>query len=152
MKQLVGPYRPCKPSLFTAGPCPAPLEGMKLILPRLAIWGALPPTNAKSAKCLVGILSSPLHAGLRGDTVTVHAAPKRKLLRHYRLVLTWWLSGKKLNPPVNAGDTGSIPGSGRSPGGRHGNPPLVFLWEIPMDRGAWQAVVHGVARSWTPLK
>ena len=46
------------------------------------------------------------------------------------------------NPPANAGDTrdpGSIPGSGRSPGGGKSNPLQYFGLENPMDRGAWQA-------------
>ena len=52
---------------------------------------------------------------------------------------------------VNAGDVrdaGSIPGSGRSPGGGHGNPLQCSCLENPIDRGAWWAVVHGVAKSW----
>ena len=49
--------------------------------------------------------------------------------------------------PDNAGDAGLIPGSGRSPGGGHGNP-LQDPWlENPMDRGAWKATVNGVAQS-----
>ena len=59
------------------------------------------------------------------------------------------------NPPANAGDirdVGLIPGSGRSPGGGHGNPPHYFCLENPMDTGAWQATVHRVAKSWTGLK
>ena len=47
----------------------------------------------------------------------------------------------------SAGDLGSIPGLGRSPGGRHGNPLQYSCLENPMDRGAWQAAVHGVARN-----
>ena len=53
------------------------------------------------------------------------------------------------NPPDNAGDTGevgSIPGLGKSPGGRYGNPLQYFSWENPMDRGAWPATVHGVVK------
>ena len=50
------------------------------------------------------------------------------------------------NPPANAGDSGFISGSGRSPGGRNGNPLQDFCLENPMDRGAWQAIVHGVAK------
>ena len=46
----------------------------------------------------------------------------------------------------NAGDLGSIPGSGRSPGKRNGNPLQYPCLENPMDRGAWWATVHGVAR------
>ena len=46
----------------------------------------------------------------------------------------------------NAGDLGSIPGLGKSPGERNGNPLQHFRLGNPMDRGAWQATVHGVAR------
>ena len=56
------------------------------------------------------------------------------------------------NPSANAGDsrdTGSIPESGRSPGGENGNPLQYSCLENAMDRGAWQAAVHGVAKSWT---
>ena len=56
------------------------------------------------------------------------------------------------NPPANAGDSrdvGSIPESGRSLGEGHGNPPQYSYLENPMDRGACQAVVHGVAKSQT---
>ena len=51
---------------------------------------------------------------------------------------------------ANAGDardTGSIPGSGRSPGDRNGNPLQYSGLENPVDRGAWQASAHGVAKS-----
>ena len=51
----------------------------------------------------------------------------------------------------NCGRPGLIPGLGRSPGGGHGNPPQYSCLENPMDRGAWQAAVHGVAKSWTRL-
>ena len=57
------------------------------------------------------------------------------------------------NPPANAGDvTDSVPGLGRSPGGGHGNPLQYSCLENPMDRGAWQAMIHKVAESWTQLK
>ena len=59
------------------------------------------------------------------------------------------------NLPANAGDVrdvGSISGSGRSPGGGHGNPLLYSCLENPMNRGAWQAKVHRVARSQIRLK
>ena len=55
------------------------------------------------------------------------------------------------NLPVNAGDVGSIPGWGRSPGGGHGNPLQSSCLENPMDGGAWWAAVHGVAKSQTRL-
>ena len=54
------------------------------------------------------------------------------------------------NTSANAGDVrdaGSIPASGRSPGGGHGNPLQYSCRENPMDRGAWQATVHRVAES-----
>ena len=51
----------------------------------------------------------------------------------------------------NAGDKGSIPGLGRSPGEGHGNPLQYSCLENPMDRGAWQATVHGVTWSQTRL-
>ena len=55
------------------------------------------------------------------------------------------------NPPVNAADirdVGLIPGSGRFPGGRDGNPFQYSCLENSMDRGAWWATVHEVAKSW----
>ena len=50
------------------------------------------------------------------------------------------------NLPANAGDTSSIPGSGRSPGEGNDNPLWYSYLENPMDRGAWWAIVHGVAK------
>ena len=47
----------------------------------------------------------------------------------------------------NIGDTGSIPGLGRFPGGGHDNPLQYSCLENPMDTGAWWAMVHGVAKS-----
>ena len=49
----------------------------------------------------------------------------------------------------NAGDPGSIPGLGRSPGEGNGNPRQYSYLENSMNRGAWQATVHGVAKSST---
>ena len=50
------------------------------------------------------------------------------------------------NPLANAGDAGSIPGSGRFPGEGNGNPLQYSSLGNPMDRGAWQAAVLGVAK------
>jgi len=55
------------------------------------------------------------------------------------------------NPPANAGDVrglGSIPGSGRSPEGGHGNSLQHSRLENPMGREAWWAMIHRVAKSW----
>ena len=59
------------------------------------------------------------------------------------------------NTPAKAGDgrdLGSIPGSGRSPGGGPGNSLQYSCLENPMDRGAWRARVHNVAKSQTRMK
>ena len=56
------------------------------------------------------------------------------------------------NPPSHAGDagdSGSIPGSGRSHGEGNGNPLQYSCLESSIDRGAWWATVHGVAKGWT---
>ena len=58
------------------------------------------------------------------------------------------------NPPSNAGgigDSGSISGSGRSPGEGNSNPLQYSCLENPIDREAWQVTVHWVAKSWTRL-
>ena len=53
------------------------------------------------------------------------------------------------NPPANAGDEGSIPGLGRSPGKGNGNLLQYSCLENSMGRGAWQVTVLGVSKSWT---
>ena len=55
------------------------------------------------------------------------------------------------NSPANAGDVGSIPGSGQSPGVRKGNPLQYSCLENFKDRGAWWAIAHGAAKSQTRL-
>ena len=62
--------------------------------------------------------------------------------------LLWGFPGGLLvkNPPGNAGDLGSIPRLGRSPRGGHGNLLQYSCLENPMDRGAWQATVHGITK------
>ena len=55
------------------------------------------------------------------------------------------------NLPADTGDASSIPGLGKSPEGRHGNPFQYSCLENSMDWGAWQATVHGVTKSWTQL-
>ena len=55
------------------------------------------------------------------------------------------------NPLAIVGDEGSVPGLGRSPGEGNGNPLQYSCLESPMNRGAWWATVHGIAKSWTPM-
>ena len=64
--------------------------------------------------------------------------------------LSQWFSDKEST--CSAGDRGSIPGLGRSPGGAHGNPLQYSCLENSRDRGAQQVAVHGVTKSWTQLK
>ena len=64
------------------------------------------------------------------------------------------LAQRVKNPLASEGDRrdmGSVPGSGRSPGGGHGNLLKYACLENPMNRGAWWTTVHGVAKSWTLL-
>ena len=76
---------------------------------------------------------------------------KLYLIRNYIVLgLPQWLSGKDF--VCNAGDTGLIPGFGKSPGGGHGNPLQYSCLENPMKRGAWQAIVHRTAKSSAWLK
>ena len=74
----------------------------------------------------------------------------------YFLLATEFLQGSSAdsvvkNPLANAGDAGSITGSGRSPGVGNGSPLQYSCLENSMDRGAWGATVHGVSQGWTPL-
>ena len=67
----------------------------------------------------------------------------------YFAVIGNWASQVALvvkNALANAGDAGSIPGSGRSPGGGPGNPLQYSCLENPMDRGAWWATVLGITK------
>ena len=65
------------------------------------------------------------------------------------LGLPRWLNSEESTCSVGAtGDLGSVPGLGRSPEGGHGDPLQDSCWENPMDRGALQATVHGVTKSW----
>ena len=81
------------------------------------------------------------------DIQTLFCNVSNFLRRYPTRVLPWGLTGKE--SPCNAGDTGdasSILGSGRLPGEGNGNP-LQYCLENPMNRGAWRAAVHGVAKN-----
>ena len=97
-----------------------------------------------------------------GERIREHCSPllyqKLKniyicILCAYVCVCTYTLAGTVVkNLLANAegiGNSGLIPGFGRSPGGGHGNPLQHSCLENFMDRGAWQATVHEVAKSWT---
>ena len=69
------------------------------------------------------------------------------LLIKHNLTLGFLGGSVVKNPPANAGDAGSIPGSGRSPGEGNSNPLQYSCLGNPMDRRAQQSAVHGVAES-----
>ena len=83
----------------------------------------------------------------------------------HKAILRWWWAGlwlyqylketlsfrgssvvKKKNPPANAGDAGSIPGLGRSPGEGNSNPLQYSCLGNPMDREGWRAIVHNITK------
>ena len=67
--------------------------------------------------------------------------------------LPWWLSGKESSCHAeDAGGVGSIPGSGRSPGGGQGRPLQYSCLENLVDRGAYQSMAHRITKSWTQLR
>ena len=71
-----------------------------------------------------------------------------KLVHQSVIRRPWWLSCKEST--CNAGDWGLIPGWGRSPGERNGNPFQYSCLENSMDRGAWWTTAHGVGHDWAP--
>ena len=76
----------------------------------------------------------------------------RKVSSVHIWLLYYLLFGSEVKASArDAGDLGSIPGSGRSPGEGNGNPLQYSCLENPMDRGAWWATIHGVAKSQTRL-
>ena len=72
----------------------------------------------------------------------------QKLTQHCKAMILH-LKKKKKESACNAGDPGSIPGSGRAPGVRNDNRLQYSCLENSMGRGGWQATVHGTAKSWT---
>ena len=81
--------------------------------------------------------------------LTPSVCPSRYLLRSSEGLPSWLRQGKKY--PRDAGDLGSIPAWGRSPGDGNGNLLQYPCLESPMHRGAWWATAHGVAKSRTRL-
>ena len=83
---------------------------------------------------------------------------KEIIMKKEHIVLNTWgfprgSAGKEsASNAGDIGDVGSIPQSGKSPGGENGNPLQYPYLENSMDRGAWQATVHAVAKSCTQLK
>ena len=78
----------------------------------------------------------------RTESDTTEATQQQQ--QHSTYWALWWLKNKET--ACSAGDTGSIPGSGGSPGEVNGNPFQYSCLGNPMDRGAWKPTVHGVAK------
>ena len=96
------------------------------------------PENDQVPECWLLTVGS----GQDGAGETFHSGISRVLC------LPWWLSIKESTCNARAArDTGSIPGSGRSPGEGNSNPLQYSCLGNSMDRGAWQAIVYGVAES-----
>ena len=85
---------------------------------------------------------------LAGRFFTTKPPGKNFLKVRFTLYCNLGFSGSSVvkNPPANGGDSGLIPGSGRSPGEGNGNSLQYSCLGNPMDRRAWQATVHGVAK------
>ena len=101
-------------------------------------------------------------SGLIGEQIMAEFQDSFRLSTSFclKLVLIYWLPNPWLGFPggsagkesgCNAGDLGSIPGLGRSPGEGNGYPLQYSCLENSMDRGAWQATIYGVAKSQTWL-
>ena len=80
--------------------------------------------------------------------VNLHDVPYNKIQLKVPSTICDFPGGSDSKASVyNTGDPGSIPGLGRSPGEGNGNPLQYSCLENPMDRGAWWATVHGIAKS-----
>ena len=92
-------------------------------------------------------------SGLLSNTQKNELSEETHMLAHLQTLLgRGFPGGSEVKASAcNAGDLGSIPGSGRSPGEGNGNPLQYSCLENPMDGGAWGAIVHGVAESQTGL-
>ena len=104
------------------------------------------------------LAQSPMERGAWWDTVSGVAESQKRLgdlaLMHIIMVtlgLGFPGGSDSQESACNAEDLGSIPGSRRSPGEGNGDPPQYSCLKNPMDRGAWQAIVHGVTKNQTRL-
>ena len=105
---------------------------------------------AESSRSFKDVIFQTTHRSSKQMTHTILFYNSRsKSTNPEELGFPWWLSGKESS--CNAGDAGSIPGLGRSPGGGNDNPLQYSCLEDPTDRGAWRTTVHKVTRRWTRL-
>ena len=114
-------------------------------------WGRSPGEgNGSPLQC--SCLGNPMEEGVWW--ATVHGGAKsRTRLSDFTYAVSWGFPGgsDSKESACNAEDLSSIPGLGRSPGVGNGNPLQYSCLENPMDRGAWQATVQRVEKSWTQM-
>ena len=127
--------------------CGSPKHSWELGSEHMAFLPAHP--SANSSSLAVTPQSRPLT--LSGQISQSPGHPFLPLPFSEGITTTYWLGSVSKEPACNAADPGLIPGWGRSPGGGHGNPLQYSCLENPMDRGAWWATVHGIAKSRTWL-
>ena len=113
----------------------------------LSVFTTLSPSQHQTKTCIVFALSNlGLPSEKKRENVTLFYTGAYSTCGVSQVVLV------VNNPSTNPGDirdTGSIPGSGRSPGGGHRNPLQYSCLENPMDRGTCWAMIHRVTKSWT---
>ena len=118
-------------------------------------FGGFPGGAAAKSLQSCPTLSDPMDCSLPGSSI--HGIFQARVLEWGAIAFSSQVALVVKNSLANARDgdlrdVGSIPGSGRSPGGGHGNSLQYSCLENPMDRGAWWATVHRVAESQTRLK
>ena len=120
--------------------------GLKFTIqkPKIMASGPIPSwqINGETVETVSGFI-------LGGSKITADGDCSHEIKR--RLLLGFPGGSEVKASACNVGDQGSIPGSGRSPGEGNGNPLRYSCLENPMDGGAWRAIVHRVAKSWTQL-
>ena len=142
----LGGWKPSRGCLQRGPPASAVLLGegqgsaQRGLCCRLALRGLVPRTPEKQQQLQASLVVQWL--GLSASNAGVAGS-----IPGWGTKTLWWLSSKEST--CSAEDAGSIPGSGGSPGGGHGNPLQYSCLENPKDRGAWQATVRGVAKNQT---
>ena len=161
MNSLFTLSRVCQQHLSCKWPLPPPGTSF-FLLPSTASWFSAHLTLFSASFSSCSSSPKPLILGSPGlqpsDISSSNDTPSLAELTHFHsfkehLYHTMGFPGGSAGTEsaCNAEDPSSIPGSGRSPGEGNGNPLQYSCLENPMDGGAWRAIVHGVAKSWTQL-